>query len=472
MEWGIALKGTTVMRKTRTRLILWFLIIIALTTVVMFFSVSRGLSKQFANFIVSSSDNQVRTIEAFIIEEYNANGLNKNFTERLTQLAQAGKMSVKLTDPQGALLFEYEFENQWKDKRMKMPMHMHREWNDEFEAYWPGTSLTVIRSNTGEQIGLLELELHALDGAAEPAMDFIQNMTKGIIQSVIVAAALSVVLGLIFARTFSKPLNSMTRVAENMRKGDLKQRVSKKQSTDEMKQLAISLNHLSASLEIQQSLRSRLASDLSHELRTPLSVIKSHIEAVRDGIWKMDDRTVNVLLTETERLMNLADQVRFIEDIESHQVKLSKQEIELKSWVNDLVDIFRPEVERQNKTLKVMGESSNVQIDLDKFKQIIINLVTNALQHTQAGDEITIHIRKLGHETLLEVIDTGEGIEKEAIDHVFERLYRSEEARSRVNGGSGLGLSVVKSLVEAHGFEIKVESEVNKGTRMKINMIK
>jgi len=263
----------------------------------------------------------------------------------------------------------------------------------------------------------------------------------------------------------------MTKVAESMKSGDLEKRVSTKQNTYELQKMAFALNHLSESLEIQQSLRSRLASDLSHELRTPLSVIKSHIEAIRDGIWSLDDTRIDILLRETERLMNLADQVRFIEDVESHQIKLNLQDVELKSWLENIAEYFRPEFKKQNKSFEIIGDPAHINLDADKFKQIIINLMTNALQHTSSGDSITLTIEKIATGVRLNVTDTGAGIAAKDLEHIFERLYRSEEARSRVNGGTGLGLSVVKSLVEAHGFTIIAKSEVGRGTTLTINMI-
>lgn len=119
-----------------------------------------------------------------------------------------------------------------------------------------------------------------------------------------------------------------------------------------------------------------------------------------------------------------------------------------------------------------MSLDESASIDTDKFKQIMFNLITNAMHHTESGDTITVRLKKADSGIVLEVEDTGKGITKSAINHIFERLYRSEDARSRHNGGSGLGLTVVKSLVEAHEFKVEAESEIGKGTIMRIIMVK
>jgi len=465
------------MRKTRTKLILWFLSIIGLTAIIIVFSINKSLVYQFENFLTSTSDGQVNTMEAFVVDGYNERGWTDEFKVRLTDLAEAGDMSVKLTDSEYNVLVDFEYRDEWMMRRRQMPMHMHddsgEEFGGKFNGFWPTNIIRTLKDQSGKEIGILEIEIHALDSAMGPAMDFKRNMTRSIVKAVLIAAGLSVILGMTFARTFSRPLNLMTKVAEKMKTGALDQRVETKQSTEEMKQLAQALNHLSDSLARQQKLRSRLASDLSHELRTPLSVIKSHIEAIRDGIWTLEDSHIDILLHETERLMNLADQVRYIEDIESHHITLSLTDVDMKEYLQSMVEYFLPDVRRQNKRIEIHGLLQHkVSIDPDKFRQILINLVANALQHTASGDLISLNLSEQNNNAVLEIIDTGCGIKPEAIEHIFERLYRSEDARSRVDGGSGLGLSVVKSLVEAHGWEIQVESQLDNGTIMRVIMIK
>lgn len=460
------------MRKTSTRMILWFLIVIALTAGVIVVTVNRSLSYQFRNFIVSTSDQQIETIVDFIENEHEKNGWSDGFDTRLAQLAQASNMNVKLTDISGETVIDFEYRNQRDSYRRGMPMHMHKDWKDEFEAYWPTKSVQVVRSADGEQIGILELDLHDLDDAVLPAMDFQRNMTRSIFRAVFVAMGLSIILGLFLARTFSKPLRAMTQVANDMKRGGLNKRVSEKQNTTELSELAASLNHLSNSLEVQQELRTRLASDLSHEIRTPLSVLKSHLEAIRDGIWVLDDKNMDILLRETERLINMAEQIRFIEDIESHELQMNLTEVKMKSWLTGVVEYFSPDAYKQGKTLVLEGDDPLVTIDQDKFKQILFNLIANALNHTESGDKISVRLIDQPSKVVLEIEDSGKGIEAEELDHVFERLYRSESARSRRGGGSGLGLAVVKSLVEAHGYTVNAVSQVNKGTIMRISMIK
>lgn len=453
-------------------MILWFLIVIVVTSGIIVASVSKNLGKQFQMFLSSMSEGQVNVVENFVKDEYEINGWQGDFEARLIILARDNKMSFTLKDESGTVIYEYQYKDRYDKWRRDMPMHMHRDWEEDFEDFWPNSAIRVIRSESGEQIGTLEVRLHSLDESAVAAMDFRKNMTGAFVRAFVMAGVIGIILALILARTFSKPLRDMTFVARKMKSGDLESRVPEKQDTAELMELAQALNHLSDSLEIQQELRSRLASDLSHEIRTPLSVLKSHLEAIRDGIWTLDDNNMDILLRETDRLMNMTEQIRFIEDIEAHELHLYKRDTDMKAWLEDISEYFRPEVEKQDKQLVIDLDEITLAIDQDKFKQIMFNLISNALHHTEAGDTITLRIGRKLPGLVLEVEDTGKGIGKEDISHIFERLYRSEDARSRINGGSGLGLAVVKSLVEAHDFEIEAESEQGKGTIMRIIMVK
>jgi len=460
------------MRKTSTRLILWFLIVITVTVGIVVGIMNKSVSHQFQNFIVATSEGQIDVVETFIEREFDQNGWGHGFDDRLLQLAKSSKMSLVLKNTSDETVFEYKYSDVFGRWKHKMPMRMHKEWDDDFEAFWPSTALRVLRDAQGNQIGMLELELHDLDDSAIPAMEFQRNMATSLLRSMVLAVGVSIVLGLILAKSFSRPLHDMKLAAHSMKSGDLNVRVNEKQKTLELTALAHSLNHLAQSLHIQQELRSRLASDLSHEIRTPLSILKSHLEAIRDGIWTMDDSRLEILLHETERLMNMAEQIRYIEDIESHDLKLNLVKTDMLEWMQDVVEFFRPEVEKQDKRVIVEGSELECEIDQDKFKQILFNLLSNAIQHTEAGDTVTLRVYSKAKTTILEVEDTGKGIDTSEVDHIFERLYRSEEARSRQSGGSGLGLAVVKSLVEAHGYSIEVESVLGKGTIMRIIMIK
>jgi len=206
--------------------------------------------------------------------------------------------------------------------------------------------------------------------------------------------------------------------------------------------------------------------DVAHELRTPLTVIQGNLRAILDGVYPLEREEIATLYDETRLLQRLVDDLRELALAEAKQLKLNLQPIDLRVLIDATINNFGTAAEAQQIALgaNLPAELAPVQADGDRVGQVIRNLVGNALRHTLANGSITIDVTATSDQVRVQVIDTGEGIPPEDLPHVFDRFYRGDRSRARSSGGSGLGLAITKSLVEAMGGSIGVESRSGAGS--------
>jgi two-component system OmpR family sensor kinase/two-component system sensor histidine kinase BaeS len=206
--------------------------------------------------------------------------------------------------------------------------------------------------------------------------------------------------------------------------------------------------------------------DVAHELRTPLTVLQGNLRAMLDGVYPLERGEIATLYDETRLLNRLVDDLRELALAEAGQLKLNIQPIDLAPLIESTVTNFMPIAEERDLTLRTeIDRAVEAYADPDRVAQVLRNLIANALWHTPSHGTITVEAQLIDRGVRISVTDTGEGIAPEDVPHVFDRFYRAERSRSRHNGGSGLGLAIAKSLVEAMGGQIGVESELGSGSR-------
>ncbi|MCD7034277.1 ATP-binding protein [Metabacillus sp. GX 13764] len=264
-------------------------------------------------------------------------------------------------------------------------------------------------------------------------------------------------LSYLVAKRLSKPLVMMRRAAEKMAKGDLKIRVKTK-GHDELQELGYSLNKLASQLQKQETARKNMTSDIAHELRTPLATLKSHIEAMEDGIFEATPERMHSFGEEIERLISLVEDLEQLTAYEAPDFVLDKEPENLDHVIQQSINTVKESYAQ--KGVMLSSSKADIQMPLDKKRmmQVLINLLSNALKYTPAGGTVTVTAKKKGPKAQIVIADTGIGIPDEDVQKVFERFYRTEKSRNRRYGGSGLGLTIAKQLVEAHNGEIWIES--------------
>ncbi len=287
---------------------------------------------------------------------------------------------------------------------------------------------------------------------------FIQSSNRFLYYSVIGLGIVALCLSFLFARRISRPLKELTTAAEKLAAGEPGGQVDVS-SSDEIGRLATTFNRMSEALSSQDRMRRQLVSNAAHELRTPLMVIRGELEGMMDGLLPVTPEALQSLHDEATRLANILDGVDELTRAQAASINLNLQQTELIGFFSQVLSRFASQAAEQKIRIAVGGDKSlKASIDRDCFTRIIINLANNAFRAMPRGGQFDIEVTRINSFCInIDVMDTGCGIPPEEIPHIFERFHKGKD------GGLGLGLAIVKELVEAHGGEISVASEPEKG---------
>ena len=294
--------------------------------------------------------------------------------------------------------------------------------------------------------------------AADAQAMYDHSVTGVVIAAVVVAILASVVLAIVLGRRLARPLAQFGAAARQIAAGDYDARVPRT-GPEEIASLADSFNQMAASLDEQERLRRDFIANAAHELRTPLTNLQGYLEALRDGVIVADRATYESLWDEAERLVRLS---RSLDDLaEGDAAETSPPLVEL-----DLAGILRVALEFAQPTFEHAGVAVVLELpdrlparaNADALKQVIDNLLQNAARYTPAGGQVTVRAERRPGDVLVSISNTGEGIPADDLPRVFERFYRVEKSRDRARGGAGIGLAIVKQLIEAADGRVGAES--------------
>lgn len=287
-----------------------------------------------------------------------------------------------------------------------------------------------------------------------------------------IAAALlaAVAVSAFLAIRMTRPLRALGDATRRIAGGNYSARVPV-QGPDELAVLAATFNEMAGALDISERRRRALLSDVAHELRTPLATLEGYVEGLADGAIAAEPETWEVLGRETRRMHRLVEDLSKVSKAEERQLDLRLLLVAPTSLIETPVLAAGPAFAQKGVRLSVSADADlpDIEVDVDRLGEVLSNLLANALRHTPAGGEVQIGARKRGDEVEIAVTDTGDGIAPEHLGRVFERFYRTDPARTREAGGSGIGLTIAKAIVEALGGRIRAESDgPGKGARFVI----
>ena len=295
----------------------------------------------------------------------------------------------------------------------------------------------------------------------------------GMSRTILVGALFALAAGILLTRWLVKPIRQLEEGAEAISKGQLDYRVPIKGSA-EMQSMASSFNHMAEELERQQQLRRDMLADVTHELRHPVHVLLGGQQAILDGVYPLSMEEIDRLLEQTRSLTSLVDDLHELALAESNELSLHKQETNLVDLVYYTTEAFQPLAASREVTLNsdLPEEPFSAYVDASRIRQVLQNLLVNALGYTREGGEVNVSLERSGvGYALISVRDNGRGIGPEDLDRVFDRFYKSNDSRSRNEPGAGLGLAICKALVENHGGNINVESPgVDSGSTFKFTL--
>jgi signal transduction histidine kinase len=306
--------------------------------------------------------------------------------------------------------------------------------------------------------------------------EFLAHVNQAILLTGLIVSLIVVLVSLLLTRRLTRPLESLTIAAEQMKGGNYTQRVTPPQSGDELERLALSFNAMADRIESdvtelrrQEQMRRDLLANIAHDLATPLTAIQGFSEALADDVISDPNarlETAQLIGREVQRLRRLVGDMQQMTALESGRAQLDLAPLDLQVQVDETLAVIQPECDAAGITLRnaIAPTAPPVLADSDRITQVLLNLLDNARRHTPSGGTITIGAKPQGNRLLIWVNDTGVGIDPADLPHIFERFYRADRARTGSAGSSGLGLSIVKATITAHGGNIWAESTPGKGT--------
>ena len=290
------------------------------------------------------------------------------------------------------------------------------------------------------------------------------SINRILVWSGIFALGLGVVLTFFLSRRVLAPVEALSRAARGVAGRDFSGRVDVR-SRDEVGELSRTFNAMTEELARTEEVRRSLVADVAHELRTPVSNIRGYLEALRDGLVNADEATLDSMHEEAVLLTRLIEDLQELALAESGQMPLHIQVCDLAEVARKAVAAVQPQAEARSVSVAIEEEGILIaEADPERIGQVLRNLLNNGVSYTPQGGHVKVSVRGMGDEAEVRVEDSGAGISQEDLPHVFERFYRVDKSRSRATGGVGLGLTIARRLVEAHGGKIAVQSEVGKGS--------
>ncbi len=341
--------------------------------------------------------------------------------------------------------------------------------NDKEKGVYNTINLPI-RYN-GKIVGYVGIGQYSSVLLSSEDINFKLSINKGIAASIIFTLIIVIFTSLYFSKQFSVPIREVSDISVNLSHGDYNTRSNAKTDILELENLKDSINTLGEKLKQQDLLRRRLVSDISHEIRTPLNILQNNLEAMIDGIFPVNTEQLTALNDEVIRFGKLLNNLNVLKESEAEGILLNKEKISIDELIASVCDDFTIVSKEKNIELTYNLKHNEDYIilgDRDKLKQVFINILSNAVKFTNENGNIWVNLAKNKNEIIVSIRDTGIGISKEDLPFIFERLYRGDKSRNKIDG-SGIGLTIVKNILTFHSASINVESEVNKGSTFTIH---
>lgn len=286
---------------------------------------------------------------------------------------------------------------------------------------------------------------------------FLHTTHQFLLLSMLLGLGVVSLLGFFMTKQVMRSLTQMSRVTRKLALGDYSERI-KIRTHDEIGELGHAFNHMVESLEKIERMRKDLVANVAHELRTPLNNIRGELEAIQDQLMEPSPKTIDSLHEEVLRLVRLVEALHRLSQIDAEIQVLTKKRFDLYSLIFQMLQKEKTRFDQRGIRLKIQGSPAFVVADPDQLIQVVQNLIQNIFLYTPDGGETSVDIGLEENRVKVLFTNSGEGIREEDVSHIFERFFRGEKSRSREWGGAGIGLSIVKQIVEAHGGTVGASS--------------
>ena len=448
----------------RSRLSLSYILIALISVLFISILANVFLDRQFKDYVMQKQLRDSKDVVNLVSRQYKENGeWDYQTIEEIGINALEQGLILKVSDADGKMIWDATVHN--NGLCVQMLSHMAQNMTSRYPN-WKGNYVEnpypiVINF---KEVGKAEIGYFGPYFFSDNDLAFINTLNKMLVGVGIFSLILALILGTVMAKRISNPISRVVKTARMISEGSYGEKITEKSDTKEIGQLTETINELADTLGKQDSLRKRMSADVAHELRTPLATLQSHMEAMIDGIWEPDVQRLKSCHEEIMRMGRLIGDLEELARFEGGNLNLNKSEFDLSELIQNIIRNFESDFRNKGIELAFNAGEMLLYADKDKISQVIVNLLSNALKYTSEGGRVEI-LTKEGKETIeIAVRDNGRGIPEEDLPYIFERFYRADKSRNRLTGGSGIGLTIAKTLVEAHAGKIQVKSQINAGS--------
>lgn len=460
-------------KSLKSQLTSTILAIVLITIIVISFLANIFINRKFTDYVARQQELKIQIIVSSISEQFSESTQQWDiqYLQAIGMFSLYEGYIIRVYDKGGNILWDamshdMSLCNQIMDNISRRMEVQYPRLDGEFVA----TDYELFKN--GEAVGMVSISCFGPFFLNENDVNFLHSLNTILIIIALTASLASLLVCHIMAARISRPILKTVAATRQIAEGRYEIRLEEESRIREIKLLEDSINHLAGSLETLERMRKQLTADVAHELRTPISILQSYLEAMTEGIWEMTSERLASCQEEVARIGKLVGDLEQLTRIEADNLKLEKNDVDLRLLIERTVNAFEAELKDKSLTVTISGARPHLLADYDRIKQVVANLLSNSIKYSDSGKPICFEIFDEGKSCGFIIRDMGAGIDSEELPFIFERFYRADKSRNRHTGGSGIGLAIVKSIVHAHGGEVTVQSEKNTGSAFTVTLPK
>jgi len=451
------------MSKIGKKLFVIFLILVISSLLLVSIFINFSIGERFDDFINLQREENIGELAEMISENYEKNNFS-SIRALVENFSRTNRIPIWIEDNKGEFVYFPAQNSQMFNMMRRMGMNNngmnHMNMMRQLPSDFPGQNKVKEIYANGEKI--LSLHWKQLNGDnqlnSELYSYFKDNIYRAIIFSALLVIFFIIVLSFILSKKITRPIIEIKNAALDVAQGNYQQNIKSK-GDDELTELIEAFNLMSRKLLKLEKIRKESTSDLAHELRTPLTTIKGYLEALEDGKMKADQQTIKEMQEESQRMAILVEKLNEFANAQNKIFNLNEEKLNLTPIIKKIIKQQNGYINKKNIDLKLELESKlYVKGDKDSLFQIFNNIIENAIKYNKINGKIVIRNAIDKDNLIIQIKDSGIGISKENLPYIFERFYRADKSRNSKNQGTGIGLAVVKELMDAHQGKIEVES--------------
>jgi two-component system sensor histidine kinase BaeS len=458
-------------KSLRAKLSSAILIIVLITIAIISFLSNYFINRQFTEYVIKQHKLKTQIIQSSLSQQYTqfTNSWNLDYIHAIGMLSLYEGYIIKIYDKDKNILWDAQAHD------MNLCNEIMNDISERMRISYPRldgefTSTDYMLMQNSQVIGSVSISSFGPFFFNENDYKFLRSLNVILISVGLTSLAVSLIVGAIMAKRISQPILKTVHVTKQIADGRYDVRLEERSNTREIDMLVNSINNMAVSLDTMEKLRKQLTEDVAHELRTPIAILQSYLEAMQEGIWDATSERLQSCYEEVIRIGKIVGDMEKLATLEGDNLKLDKQRMDLLSTIEKTVISLEGEIRNKKLNVEIRGEHIELLADYDRIRQVILNLLSNSIKYSNEGGNIIFELFERPDSIGFTIRDNGIGISEEDLPFIFERFYRADKSRNRATGGSGIGLTIVKSIVQAHGGQITVESILGEGSKFTVTL--